>query len=758
MSYEVSLSVRALVEYVYSSGSIDVRFRSQSAMIDGTRIHQKIQKTYKEGDQKEVYLRTELPFEDLLFVIDGRCDGLLAEDGGLCIDEIKSFSLSLDEVDPDGYPVHWAQAKLYAYMIATQQNISEIHVQLTYAHVKTDDKRVMRKQCSFLELEQFVFELLKAYAPYAKLQKQHLLNRKKSIKQLDFPFKTYRKGQRHLAGAVYKSILDEKNLFAKAPTGIGKTMSTLYPAVKAIGEDLCQRIFYLTAKTITRTTAEEALLKMRQNGLCLKSVTITAKDKVCFKEETKCQADFCEYANGYYDRVNGAVLDILSNEASMTRDVIEIFARKHSVCPFEFSLDLAYAVDVVVCDYNYIFDPRVSLKRLFEEEKKSSVLLVDEAHNLVDRGREMFSASIQKASFLELKKQFKNYENEISKVASCINAWFIALKKDISAEFVLPQLPGDLVELLEQFLAVAEPILIKASNINTCLIDAYYEVQRFLKIVEFLDDQYVIYGEMIRNNITLKLFCIDPSKLLQKQGKGYRSKIFFSATLTPMPYFQDILGGLTEDYQITIPTPFRQEQFDVFISPLSTRFKDRERTKDKIVSIMKSLLSSRPGNYLIFFPSYQYLLTVLESFKQIDSLTNIIVQEQSMSESEREDFLKLFISDRKESLLGFAVLGGIFSEGVDLVGDRLNGVIVIGVGLPQLCFERNLVKDHFSAKNKNGYDYAYVYPGMNKVLQAGGRLIRTEEDKGTIVLVDDRFLQNPYHSLLPMEWNSYTVI
>lgn len=748
------------MEYVYSSGSIDVRFRSHGTRQDGTRLHQKIQKTYQEGDQKELYLSIKLQLDDLCFVIDGRCDGLLVESDGYCVDEIKSFSQPFSDVEPNGYPVHWAQAKLYAYIVCSERKLTDVYVQLTYIHVDTEETRRMRELYSFAELEAFVFELFKAYAPYARLQQEHILNRNQSSKQLAFPFEKYRSGQRKLAGAVYKAILDEKNLFAKAPTGIGKTMSTLFPAVKAIGEGLCNRLFYLTAKTITRTTAEEALAQMRGQGLLLKHVTITAKDKICFKEDSTCQADTCEFANGYYDRVNDAVLDIFSSEMSMTREVIEMYARKFQICPFEFSLDLAYAVDVIVCDYNYIFDSRVSLKRIFEEQKKTTVLLVDEAHNLVDRGRDMFSAALDKARFLELKKQFKDHNQDLYRVSSQINSLFLTVKKanPHHADFTLATLPDNMPSLLEQFIEAAESILLKGSHTESNLLETYFEVQRFLRISEFLDDHYLIYGETIRANVRIKLFCIDPSQLLKKQGKGYRSKVFFSATLSPISYYIEMLGGAQEDFHLLIPSPFKQEQLDVFINPLSTRLKDRERSLANIVTMTQSLMLSRPGKYLIFFPSYQYLLAVYDEYKKNDQTTKTIVQDQGMSEAERENFLNTFTDVPNDSLLGFAVLGGIFSEGVDLVGDRLNGVIVIGVGLPQVCYERNLMKEHFFEKNKNGYDYAYVYPGMNKVLQAGGRLIRSEFDIGTIVLVDDRFLTEPYHSLLPKEWGHYTII
>jgi DNA excision repair protein ERCC-2 len=758
MTHDVPVSVRTLVEYVFSSGSIDARFRSQTSLLDGTRIHQKIQKTYQENDQKEVYLRAEIPYENLTYIIDGRCDGLLFRNGRVLIDEIKSTSQPLEHLEQDGYPVHWAQAKMYAYMYMIDNALKELDVQLTYVQVETEEKRYLQKNFSLSELELFVSDVVKGYAPYAIVQAEHRIRRNQTSKELLFPFQQYRDGQRKLAGAVYKTISEHKNLFVKAPTGIGKTMSTLFPAVKAVGEGELSRIFYLTAKTITRTTAEEAFKKMRKCGLSMKSLTITAKDKVCFKDETICQKEHCEFADGYYDRINGAVLDILTNETAMTREVIETYARKHTVCPFEFSIDLAYAADAVICDYNYIFDPRVSLKRLFEEQKKSTALLVDEAHNLVDRGREMFSASLNKELFLQLKKDFKGVNKAIYDRASKLNSWFIALNKanTKSNEFTLDSLDDEFIELLTQFKEDADQVLQIASSPN--LLDAYFTVNTFLKMVEFLDEHYVIYCEKIRNELTIKLFCIDPSKNLRQMGKGYRSKMFFSATLAPLPYYQDVLGGEEGDYCLSIPSPFSVEQTNVFIKPLSTRYRDRDRTKDAIIAMIQALIINRPGNYLIFFPSYQYLLAVYEPFIQKSPEIQTIVQSTRMTEEERESFLEAFKADQKGTLLGFAVLGGIFSEGVDLIGDRLNGVVVVGVGLPQLGFERNLIKDHFTKQGKNGYDYSYVYPGMNKVLQAGGRLIRSENDHGTIVLVDDRFLQQQYQMLLPQEWRKYTVL
>lgn len=761
MSGIVRISVRSLVEYVFRSGSIDTGFRTSTTLIEGTKAHQKIQKTYKELDQKEVYVQAELSYEDVEFIVDGRCDGLLFSDDMIIVDEIKSTSKDLSQITEETHPVHWAQAKFYAYMYAKEHGLNEMTVQLTYVHVDTEEQKRFRQIVSFTELESFVFDVVKRYTPYASMRLHHREKRNASIKELPFPFQTYREGQRKLAGAVYKTIADEKSLFAKAPTGIGKTISTTFPSVKAMGEGFLDRMFYLTAKTITRTAAEEAFSLMEKKGLCMHTVTITAKDKVCFKEETRCQKEYCEFANGYYDRINDAILDILENETILSRSVIEKYALEHKVCPFEFSVDLAYAADTVICDYNYIFDPRVSFKRLFEEQKKQTALLVDEAHNLVDRAREMFSAEVHKSVYLQLKRNFKGINAKVHDVAHAINQYFIALRKQSDEkQIVRKELDEELVRLLEEFIIAAEMELAAGNGgeEQSLLLDAYFSAQSFVRIASLYDERYVTYTEFEKSEVRMKLFCLDPSHLLRQMGKNYRSKIYFSATLTPLSYYQDMLGAQEEDFIISIPSPFHQEQLQVFVQPVSTKYHDRERTKPNIAAALHQLIEHRPGNYLVFFPSYQYLRDVYESFMERETEVKTIVQDTGMSEEEREHFLAAFQAENEETLVGFAVLGGIFSEGIDLKGDRLNGVAVVGVGLPQLGLERNIIKDYFNAAGKNGYDYAYVFPGMNKVLQAGGRLIRSENDTGTILLIDDRFLQRKYQSLLPDEWMGFTVI
>ncbi|MFC4403788.1 ATP-dependent DNA helicase [Gracilibacillus xinjiangensis] len=751
MTNVVKISVRNLVEYVFRSGSIESGFRTTRAMTEGTRIHQLIQKNYRDQDQKEVFVEAEIPYEDFVVRVDGRCDGLLKDEESVTIDEIKSTVHLLDDIQEDTHPVHWAQAIFYGYIYAGDHNLPEVTIQLTYVQVKTMEQKQFRRVMTYEEMESFVYGVIEEYATFLKVKIEHKQKRNKTIKILAFPFETYREGQRKLAGAVYKTIDDKKTLFASASTGIGKTISTIFPAVKAIGEGKLEKMFYLTAKTITRTAAEEAFQLLIDHGLDIKVLTITAKDKICFQEETICSSEKCPFADGFYDRLNGAVIDILEQEKMMGRSVIERYARKHRVCPFEFSLELAYAVDAVICDYNYIFDPRVSLKRLMEDQKKKTAILVDEAHNLVDRAREMYSAAINKSNFLQLKREFKN--SRLATEAKAINDHLLQVRK--SEEYLRKDLDEELVELLETFIMEAEVELVMSDH--ELLLDTYFAAQNFVKIAKLYNEQFMTYVDIHKSEVSFKLFCLDPSEQILKMGKGFRARVFFSATLIPADYYKELLGGQSADYVISIPSPFVRENTEVIIQPLSTRYRDREKTMDPMIRFFKDVIDKKDGNFLIFFPSYQYMRNAYEKFTESYPSVSTIIQDAGMAEAEREGFLAEFKSKRSERLVGFAVLGGIFSEGVDLKGDRLEGVIVVGVGMPQIGFERNIIKDYFQSVGKNGFDYAYVYPGMNKVLQAGGRLIRSDSDTGVIALIDDRFLQKKYQALLPYEWQHYRV-
>jgi DNA excision repair protein ERCC-2 len=755
---QVKVSVRELVEFVYKEGSIDLRFQARSSMTIGTRLHQFLQKGYKEGDEKEVHLKGEIISEDLTFILEGRCDGILYDEGRVKIDEIKSTAKDLSEIGK-GARVHWAQAECYAYLLAKEKNLISIDVQLTYIQIDTERVKVLEKTYSVKELEETVRNTLLLFTPFAKVIVNNRKKYQNSASAVSFPYPAFRKGQKKLAGAVYKTIREEKSLFANAPTGTGKTISTLFPTIKAADGGSAERWFYLTAKTITRTVAEEALTLLEKQGLRHTSVTITARDKICFKEETKCQKEYCEFADGYYDRINCALIDILSHETSMTKEVIERYALKHKVCPFEFSIDLSYLADGVICDYNYVFDPKVSLKRLTDESKKKTVLLVDESHNLVNRGREMFSASLRKSSFLTVKNLYKEHE-ALSKSISAVDKHFLTMEQEMKSEGEwVKEINQEFTEEIEAFVQIAEKCLGEpGKEWSQIFLQLYFDSLSFIRISRLYSTEHRFVLDSSDKDLGVKLFCIDPSKLLARITKPYHSSVFFSATLHPFSYYYQQLGGSEGDYRFLIPSPFEKEQWKVEIDPVSTRYRDRERTLPQIVqSIADTYLKNR-GHFLVFFSSYSYMREVYEELKQYSLEAEFLMQETDMSEEEREAFLERFQPGTQRRVIGLAVLGGIFSEGIDLKGDRLNGVIIVGVGLPQIQLEQDIMKEFYSEQGKDGFDNAYVYPGLNKVFQSGGRLIRSEEDSGVLRLIDDRYLTPKYKALLPDEWIPFEII
>lgn len=753
----VRISVKNLVEYTLRSGDIDTRFVGTSRAVEGTRIHQKLQKAGGDNYLAEVQLKYEIGYKEFVFLLEGRADGIIIEDQQVVIDEIKTTAVPLERIDEKFNPLHWAQAKCYGLIYGEQNNLEQLEIQLTYYNIDTDEIKRLKETVTMKELQTFFFGLLDTYLVWAKHLKEWNLLRNSSIKKLNFPFATYRQGQRELAVSVYKTISDNKKLFVQAPTGIGKTISTLFPAVKAIGENKTSKIFYLTAKTITRQVAEEAVNAMRECGLAFKSITITAKDKICFKEKTICNPDYCEYAKGHFDRVNDAIMDLFVMERAFTREVIEAYSRKYTVCPFEFSLDLSMWADCVICDYNYVFDPRVYLKRFFQNSQGDYTFLIDEAHNLVDRAREMFSAELVKSSFLKLKNIYKVQGHSIAKTLGKINSVMLEMRKECSEEGYYTQLnqPEQIYPLLWTFVKKAPAILTdnnKAEGYDE-LLELYFNVLIFLKMVEIYDDHYITYVEKSQSEVKLKLFCLDPSTLLGEAVKRGKSSVFFSATLAPLDYFCEILGGEAMDGKIAFSSPFKAEHLCLLVADqISTKFKNRESSYSEIAQYIHLVIQQKTGNYLIFFPSYHYMKEVYHLFSELYPDVETILQANVMSEEERESFLERFQPDRNSMLVGFCVLGGIFSEGIDLKGDKLLGAVIIGVGLPQICIERNLMMEHFKKKNGLGYEYAYMYPGMNKVLQAAGRVIRSENDKGVVLLIDERFSNYYYKKLFPAHW------
>ncbi len=760
----LKISVRNLIEYILRSGDLMSSFTGSSRAAQGTKAHQIIQKTAEEGYTPEVVVSYLVEDEDIDLGITGRIDGVIENGEDIIIDEIKSTNRNLDQIEVDYNLHHWAQAKCYGYIYAQQNNLERIQIQLTYYHLEMKEIKRFRKAFFLKELKIFFDDIVNRYLQWARVIQSWENKRNDSIKKLNFPFTSYRKGQRKMAVAVYKSILEEKKLFVEAPTGIGKTMATLFPAIKSMGEGHTSKIFYLTAKTITRTIAEKAFDIMRKSGLRFKTLTLTAKEKICLCSNVNCHPDECEYAKGHFDRVNEAIKEIFALD-DFTRSAIEYYAKKHKVCPFEFSLDLALWSDCIICDYNYVFDPRVYLKRFFLDQRGDYIFLVDEAHNLVDRARNMFSAELFKKPILDLKRETKEILPELSKSLHKLNSYMIKVRKKCEEQqkrhFIQKDFLNDILPLLKDFCELADAWLAKnlKSSFHADLLDLYFQIVAFLKISELYDEKYITYAEKSGNDLKLKLFCLDPSTHLQNAIKRGKGAVFFSATFSPLDYFIELLGGDNDSYKIKLSSPFPRENLCLLIDDtISTKYKMRELTYDKIVEVISVIVNQKKGNYLVYFPSYKYMNEVYSRFCEIDSEIETICQLSGMSELEREEFLQYFSIENKKGLVGFAVLGGIFGEGLDLTGDRLTGAIIVGVGLPQICLERDLLRDHFLEIKGSGFEYAYIYPGMNKVLQAAGRVIRTETDRGIIFLIDERYSYSSYRKLLPKEWYPLTKV
>ena len=758
----IRISVRNLVEFILREGDIDNRTgggQDPENMQMGSRIHRKIQRQMGSDYQAEVPLKTEIVCDGFTLKIEGRADGLIHTKEQVMVDEIKGVLRELDRVqEPAG--IHLAQAKCYASMVAEQEGVDEIGVQMTYCQMETEEVKRFQYSYQSNELKVWFDEVIRQYEKWAKFQIEWRKARNASIKGIEFPF-PYRKGQRDLAVSVYRTILRKKKLFIQAPTGVGKTISTVFPAVKAVGEELGEKIFYLTAKTITRTVAEQAFETLREQNLKFKVITLTAKEKICFCEETSCNPDDCPYAKGHFDRVNDAVYELLMQEDVMSREVLEAQARKHKVCPFEMALDVSTWVDGVICDYNYVFDPDARLRRFFAEGGAGGYLfLIDEAHNLVERGRQMYSAELCKEDFLAVKKLVKGEAPRFAKRLEACNKILLAMKKECENYKVLDNISHfgiQLMNVLSETDRYLEECVDK--EVRETVLDFYFQVRSFLNIYDGLDENYVVYTEYQENGrFVLKLFCVNPAANLQKCLDKGNSAVFFSATLLPIQYYKRLLSTEKDNYAVYIDSSFDTKKRLLMNGvDVSTRYAMRSREMyQRYATYIFRVVKAKMGNYLIFFPSYRFMEDVYQEFTQLlasdEEEMELVIQQKHMDEEERENFLRAFEMGREKSLIGFGVLGGIFSEGIDLTNEKLIGTLIIGTGLPQVCNEREILKSYFDQKGLSGFDYAYRYPGMNKVLQAAGRVIRTEDDRGVILLLDERFQREKGKEIFPKEW------
>ena len=756
----VRISVRNLVEFILRNGDLvsGSGTSDKEAMLKGSRLHRKIQKQMGSHYQPEVSLKKDTEYDDLILRVEGRADGIFSQDDRFCIDEIKGVYKKLELME-EPVLVHRAQALCYAWIYLDERELEEIDVQMTYAHLDTEVVKRFRETLTRAELKQWYEELTDSYHKWLAYQIEWRKKRNESMENLEFPF-AYRKGQREMVSGIYHAISCKEQIFIQAPTGVGKTMSAVFPAVRAIGQGMAETVFYLTARTITRTVAQDAFEILRDRGLLFKVVTITAKEKLCFCDKPECDPEKCPYAKGHYDRINDAVYELWTTEQSFDRETLLHHAQKWQVCPFEMSLDLAVWMDGVICDYNYVFDPNVCLKRFFGENVSGNYLfLIDEAHNLVDRGREMYSASISLDDVIETRKFVKPYSQKLWKKLGKVKKQLEELRENCGEwkveenAGVLPisllSVQGELDQLFE------EP---PAQEVVDGLLDFYFAVRNFLNISELVDDNYVVYTAFDANGrFYMKLFCVNPAENLQKCLDKGNSTVFFSATLLPLQYYRKMLSTRSENFGMYVESPFEQKKRCLMICrDVSSKYTRRGYEEyRKIAEYIARMSWQKKGNYMVFFPSYRLMEDVYQVYQDEFSVSwvHCISQHASMTELEREEFLEEFAEETEETLVGFCVMGGIFSEGIDLIGDRLIGAAVVGTGLPQVNCEREILKGYYDEKGEQGFDYAYRYPGMNKVLQAAGRVIRTKEDTGAILLMDERFLNRDYRNLFPREWN-----
>ncbi len=761
LSQTIHISVRNLVERFMRSGDLESGIFVPDRATAAISLHQMIQRSRPQGYEPEVTISHSMHMGAWTIHLSGRIDGIRRRDGRIELEEIKTTTRKPEPGEIGENPHHWAQLKIYAYMAAKDYRLETVDTCLTYAQLHTRLTHEIKRSFTFNELEKFFMQLISSLVDRMERIQQFQADRDQSIATLQFPFADLRRGQSQMMEETYQAIMDKAQLLVQAPTGIGKTMAAILPALRTLARGKYDRMFYLTARSTGKQVAQEAFDVLSAQDLRLKVVTLTAKDKICFQAETECTREACEFARGFYDRIDAALAHAYDTD-QWQREFIERVARQFRICPFEFSLELSELADCIICDYNYVFDPQAHLRRFFTRLRETYLFLVDEAHNLVDRSREMYSAEIYKKSLLTLRRLVKDALPDIYRILGKANAQFLKIMKSNQGQgpaFALDDLPEDLqtnfldlIKACEKWLA-----LNREAPFREALLECYFQIVRFMKVAELFDASYAVCCEQIKKDFRIKLFCIDPSGPLSKVLDRGRATIFFSATLTPIDYFQRMFGCGEASSDLVLTTPFPHENLCLLVSGVSTFFRNRRNTRQRVAELICALVNQKVGNYLIFFPSYAYLTMVAESFQLQCPHIETIIQRPGFSETEREKFLKKFHQHNSSCLVGFAVMGGVFGEGIDLVGDRLTGAVIVGVGMPPPSLERELINVYFAEQYEAGYEFAYIFPGFNKVLQASGRVIRSEYDRGVVLLIDSRFASPRYRDMYPADWNPKAV-
>lgn len=755
MEKKLDLSIHGLVDFLLRKGDIDSRIFNNSSMSEGSRIHLRYQKIQDGNYLSEYYLCQTLSFEGYLITLQGRADGIIIGGSVPIIDEIKSTVAPLEEFFESQGEWHLGQAICYAYLYALEIDCDKVEIRLTYIS-QVDDSKLFKNFSFTLEtLKQKVETYLHEYLIFYQKILDHQEKRDLSIINLPFPYEEFRPKQKELSKFVYSVCKEGGTFFFEAPTGTGKTISTLYPSIKTMPLGLNEKIFYLSAKNQTKIVAFEAIKLMISKGLDIKAIVLSSKEMLCQSEKKMCNPDDCPFAIGYYTKLKNALDELLTKENISTSENILDYAIKHQMCPFELQLDYSILCDVIICDYNYLFDPLVYLKRYFDEAKVPYFALIDEAHNLAERSLDMYTAELKKGSFALLLELFKvhkhpKFKRTLRKVLKMMNSF-----EDENDYNVFENgIDEDFIYLLQDYFKACQDILKNHEEfVSDTFLICFRDVNRFLKIYEFYGEHYKSYYDKKEGSVFLR--CLDASSFLKDTIKKLRGAIYFSATLTPMNYYINRLGGENNSPTMKLPSPFPKKNLLLLVrADISTRYNVRHKSYKKIVESILCVTKQKVGNYFVFFPSYQYLQDVLDIFQKDEDI-ELVVQTKEMDAIEKESFLSKFKENPLKTTIAFALLGGSFSEGIDLTGDRLIGVIVVGVGLPGICFEKDMMKEYYNNQGVNGFDYAYTNPGMNKVMQAAGRVIRTSSDVGVVLLIDDRFLTSKYQDLFKVEWSHF---
>ena len=760
----IELSVHQLVDFLLRSGDIDNRVFNRSSQTEGSRLHQVYQSSQGKNYISEYPLKQTFLVDDIEIVLQGRADGIIKKSSkDYIIDEIKTTVIELEDFRNENLDWHLGQAKCYGYMFAHALGLDHIGIRLTYIKQGKNSKKLIDNyEYQTSELERDVYGYLENYLEFYNVIMRLNEQKNASIKDLVFPFKEYRQGQKELSKYVYSVAKNKGKLFIEAPTGIGKTMSTMFPYIKYLQEDEHSKIFYLTAKATGKENAHKALQILKEHNLSISDIIITSKEKICFCKGKSCNPDECPFTKGYYNKIREVLKESILRYDDFDYDTICHIANKYGVCPFELELDLSLFCDVVICDYNYVFDPISYMKRYFDEDASHYLVLVDEAHNLIDRSKDMYSASLSKEMFNKAKFAQKSIPNrKIKNVLARIKKVFESYEDNYeNGQTMVDDFSSDTYKEFNHFITVYQEVSKEENkDISKELTDFYIEVNQFIKISELISERFLIYVDKTEKNLKLIIHCLDASRFLNGTCSRLNSTVFFSATLSPIGYYIDLLGGSQDtDPNIKLDSPFPKENLKLLIAPkVSTKYKNREKSYQDVANYLHNFVNSKVGNYFIYLPSYEYLDNIrplLDFGENVD----LFIQEKDMTEVDKRDFISHFQEENDRTVVGLAIIGGAFGEGIDLVGDSLIGVAIVGIGLPKINFESDKVAEYYTSNGVNGFNYAYTYPGMNKVMQAVGRLIRTENDRGAALLIDERYMWNDYRSLFKKEWSHYQVV